>query len=141
METVEIEISHPSGIVSARMIVTSDGGSSWDSVPLIYEGWGDYWFVPPPTSHIAQGNEIRYYFEATDGEGNVVRLVAAANSAVCEGCGLCVEACPKDVLEISSEVNSKGYFPAFQARPSPMGSRSSWVALSVWVTGSKPSAR
>jgi 2-oxoglutarate ferredoxin oxidoreductase subunit delta len=28
-----------------------------------------------------------------------------------------VEACPKDVLEISSEVNSKGYFPAFQARP------------------------
>jgi 2-oxoglutarate ferredoxin oxidoreductase subunit delta len=25
--------------------------------------------------------------------------------------------CPKKVLEISSEVNTKGYFPAYQARP------------------------
>ena len=35
----------------------------------------------------------------------------------CKGCGLCVDVCPKNVLEISSEVNSKGYFPAYQARP------------------------
>lgn len=35
----------------------------------------------------------------------------------CKGCGLCVEACPKHVLEISDKVNSKGYFPAYQARP------------------------
>ncbi len=35
----------------------------------------------------------------------------------CKGCGLCIAVCPKNVLEISTEVNSKGYFPAYQARP------------------------
>ncbi|HDL08437.1 MAG TPA: ferredoxin family protein [Desulfobacteraceae bacterium] len=35
----------------------------------------------------------------------------------CKGCGLCISVCPKNVLEISTEVNAKGYFPAFQARP------------------------
>ena len=35
----------------------------------------------------------------------------------CKGCGLCVNVCPKNVLEISSEVNPRGYFPAYQARP------------------------
>jgi len=35
----------------------------------------------------------------------------------CKGCGLCVSVCPKNVLEISNDVNVKGYFPAYQARP------------------------
>ena len=35
----------------------------------------------------------------------------------CKGCGLCVSVCPKNVLEISNEVNTKGYFPIYQARP------------------------
>ena len=35
----------------------------------------------------------------------------------CKGCALCVTICPKNVLEISDKVNTKGYFPAFQARP------------------------
>ena len=35
----------------------------------------------------------------------------------CKGCGLCVTVCPKSVLELSNEVSSNGYFPAFQARP------------------------
>ncbi len=34
----------------------------------------------------------------------------------CKGCGLCVTACPKDVLDVSDQVNAKGYFPAYQAR-------------------------
>ena len=35
----------------------------------------------------------------------------------CKGCGLCVIVCPKNVLEMSSEVSAKGYFPVYQARP------------------------
>jgi 2-oxoglutarate ferredoxin oxidoreductase subunit delta len=35
----------------------------------------------------------------------------------CKGCGLCIAVCPKNVLEISTEVNAKGYFPSSQARP------------------------
>ena len=36
---------------------------------------------------------------------------------LCKGCGLCVSVCPKNVLEISAQLNAKGYFPAMQARP------------------------
>lgn len=35
----------------------------------------------------------------------------------CKGCGLCITVCPKNVLEISTDVNTKGYFPVYQARP------------------------
>jgi 2-oxoglutarate ferredoxin oxidoreductase subunit delta len=35
----------------------------------------------------------------------------------CKGCGLCVNVCPKKVLELSKEVNTRGYFPAVQAHP------------------------
>ena len=34
----------------------------------------------------------------------------------CKGCGLCIAVCPKKVLELSEEVNTMGYFPAYQAR-------------------------
>lgn len=30
----------------------------------------------------------------------------------CKGCGLCVEACPQDVIEQLESFNTKGYHPA-----------------------------
>jgi 2-oxoglutarate ferredoxin oxidoreductase subunit delta len=35
----------------------------------------------------------------------------------CKGCGFCVEYCPKDILELSSEFNSKGYHPPLVTEP------------------------
>lgn len=35
----------------------------------------------------------------------------------CKGCSLCINFCPKNVLEISDKVNVRGHFPVFQARP------------------------
>ncbi len=29
----------------------------------------------------------------------------------CKGCAFCVEYCPKEILELSSDFNSKGYHP------------------------------
>jgi 2-oxoglutarate ferredoxin oxidoreductase subunit delta len=34
----------------------------------------------------------------------------------CKGCGFCVDYCPRDVLELSHEFNSKGYHPPFMAQ-------------------------
>lgn len=38
------------------------------------------------------------------------------DSDQCKGCGLCVSVCPKDVLELSNQINTKGYYPVYQAR-------------------------
>ncbi len=35
----------------------------------------------------------------------------------CKACGLCITACPHDVLRISQTINSKGYHPVEAAAP------------------------
>jgi 2-oxoglutarate ferredoxin oxidoreductase subunit delta len=39
------------------------------------------------------------------------------DSERCKGCGLCINFCPKNVLELTRKVNAKGHFPVHQARP------------------------
>ena len=43
---------------------------------------------------------------------------AIVNEDVCKGCGLCIDACPKKIMEIDhSHLNRKGYHPAHCAKP------------------------
>jgi 2-oxoglutarate ferredoxin oxidoreductase subunit delta len=39
------------------------------------------------------------------------------NDALCKGCNICVEFCPKEVFEESTEVGARGYFVPVAARP------------------------
>ncbi|PNR93654.1 ferredoxin family protein [Petrotoga sp. 9PWA.NaAc.5.4] len=40
------------------------------------------------------------------------RFLIEINEERCKGCGLCIEVCPKNVLESSKKFNSKGYHPS-----------------------------
>ncbi len=35
----------------------------------------------------------------------------------CKGCGVCIPACPTNVIELAEDVNGKGYHYAQMARP------------------------
>lgn len=34
------------------------------------------------------------------------------DSNKCKGCYFCIQSCPKQIIEISGDYNSQGYFPA-----------------------------
>jgi len=61
----------------------------------------------------------------------------------CKGCGLCVQNCPQGVLELSKDINLKGYFFASPVRqPRCIGCRVCGVvcpdvAIEVAVNGTQ----
>ena len=34
------------------------------------------------------------------------------NESLCKGCSLCVNACPKKIVKLKSDLTAKGYYPA-----------------------------
>jgi hypothetical protein len=71
-DTAIISISDWDGIIDARLVVSSDAGGTWESSPMIRNHpESTYWKAAPPVDHIAPSTEIWYYFESTDGVGNV----------------------------------------------------------------------
>lgn len=45
------------------------------------------------------------------------RGAIVVNTDTCKGCSLCVVACPTNVIELSDQVNGKGYHFAYMERP------------------------
>ena len=45
-----------------------------------------------------------------------VRGAVVVDTERCKGCDLCVQACPKSVLELNAKVNSKGYHYSYMVR-------------------------
>ena len=42
---------------------------------------------------------------------------AYIDANVCKGCGLCVKACPRDLIALSEHINKKGYNAAYCVDP------------------------
>ena len=47
-----------------------------------------------------------------------IELPVHIDTELCKGCNICVVVCPQDVLELSEDMNSKGYNIASVERPS-----------------------
>jgi hypothetical protein len=78
-----IDVRDDDGIVSMNLIATN--GITTTSYPCRrLDRWYDDWTAPPPTAEIVPGVEIRYYFEATDGTGNISTYPRNAPDAYCE---------------------------------------------------------
>jgi len=77
-DTARIRVSDQHDITSVYLLASDDAGQTWESYECLQEPASSWWRAPPPANQIAEGAEIRYYFEATDGLANVSVYPAGA---------------------------------------------------------------
>ncbi len=66
-------------VATVAVTATNDDGATWSTSSCRrLDPLGNDWNVPPPTDLMTAGSEIRYYFEAVDGVGNVAVYPADA---------------------------------------------------------------
>ena len=71
LDTGRIMVDDDDGIASVYLMATNDDGATWSSYSCRREGEGsNWWLFPPPTNLMGPGEEIHFYFTATDNVGN-----------------------------------------------------------------------
>jgi hypothetical protein len=79
LDTARILIKDDDDITNAYVMASNDNGLTWEAYPMRREAAeSNWWLGPPPLNQMTQGSEIHYYFEATDGEGNLATLPSGA---------------------------------------------------------------
>jgi hypothetical protein len=72
LDTAWVRIADTDGVEELYVVASNDGGESWQSYACIrVDPSSDWWKTPPPVDQMTPGSEIAYYYEATDGVGNV----------------------------------------------------------------------
>ena len=72
LDTAQVTIADDDDVTSAYLVASSDGGATWESYSARRENpESNLWYFQPPASLMVPGSEIRYYYEAVDGVGNV----------------------------------------------------------------------
>jgi hypothetical protein len=75
LDTARVLIRDDDDITSAYLMASNDGGQTWDSYAMTREApESNWWQAPPPMNQLVAGTEIRYYYEALDGAGNISTL-------------------------------------------------------------------
>jgi hypothetical protein len=79
LDTARVKVKDDDGVASVYLMASNDAGTSWEAYECNVEAEGSDWYdAPPPENQMTPGSEIRYYYEATDGVGNVATYPAAA---------------------------------------------------------------
>jgi hypothetical protein len=70
IDVARIRVTDVQGVHSVHLLASGDGGVTWSSYPCV-AGHGDWWTTPAPVTEMVPGSEVLYYWEATDGVGNI----------------------------------------------------------------------
>ncbi len=82
LDSAYIMVRDDDGITAVNLQASNDGGMTWSTYPCRQQDPNDpedfWWIAGPPVGQMVPASEIRYYFEAIDGAGNIATDPAAA---------------------------------------------------------------
>ena len=97
LDTALLTVKDDDDVASVFVVASGDDGATWESYPCRrLDPLGNDWNCPPPVNQMNPQTEIHYYFEATDGVGNVATYPSSAPDGYFEFSILPLEATVSD---------------------------------------------